>query len=139
MMSVTYGYCRYAECCYAECHGACLSMTSMITLWQDMSTLSYQDKSQAKFSTIKEGMLVYAIQWGKFSCQFLLPGGSIGSDMFCKFYLVKNHKIANNSATTEAREKISTHLESLEFRIFDVWSTKFEDNQILLNKISDKF
>jgi hypothetical protein len=31
------------------------------------------------------------------------------------FYLVKNHKIANNSATTEAREKISTDLESLEF------------------------
>jgi hypothetical protein len=28
---------------------------------------------------------------------------------------VKNHKIANNSATTEAREKkISTYLESLE-------------------------
>jgi hypothetical protein len=25
---------------------------------------------------------------------------------------VKNHKIANNSATTEAREKISTYLES---------------------------
>jgi hypothetical protein len=26
-------------------------------------------------------------------------------EMFCKFYLVKNHKIANNSATTDAREK----------------------------------
>jgi hypothetical protein len=26
-------------------------------------------------------------------------------DMFCNFYLVKSHKIANNSATTEAREK----------------------------------
>jgi hypothetical protein len=34
-------------------------------------------------------------------------------DMFCNFYLVAN-KIANNSATTEAREK-STYLESLEF------------------------
>jgi len=30
-------------------------------------------------------------------------------DMFCNFYLVKNHKIVNNSATTEAREKISTY------------------------------
>jgi hypothetical protein len=29
--------------------------------------------------------------------------------------LVKNHKIANNSATTEAREKINAYLESLEF------------------------
>ena len=36
-------------------------------------------------------------------------------DMFCNFYLVKNHNIANNSATTEAGEKISTYLESLEF------------------------
>jgi hypothetical protein len=26
-------------------------------------------------------------------------------DKFCNFYLVKNHKIANNSATIEAREK----------------------------------
>jgi hypothetical protein len=39
-------------------------------------------------------------------------------DMFCNFYLVKNHKITNNSATTEAREKINTYLEDLEF--FDV-------------------
>jgi hypothetical protein len=36
-------------------------------------------------------------------------------DMFCDFDLVKNGKIANNSATTEAIEKISTDLESLEF------------------------
>jgi len=28
---------------------------------------------------------------------------------------VKNHKIAKNSMTTEAREKINTDLESLEF------------------------
>jgi hypothetical protein len=35
-------------------------------------------------------------------------------DVFRNFYLVKNHKIANNSATTEARKKISKGLESLE-------------------------
>jgi hypothetical protein len=29
--------------------------------------------------------------------------------------LVKNHKIAKNSTTTKAREKISTDLESLDF------------------------
>jgi hypothetical protein len=34
-------------------------------------------------------------------------------DMFYNFYLVKNQKIANNSSTTEAREKISTYLESV--------------------------
>jgi hypothetical protein len=36
-------------------------------------------------------------------------------DMFCDCSLVENHKIANNSATTEAREKISACLESVEF------------------------
>ncbi len=35
--------------------------------------------------------------------------------MFCYFYLVKNNQIATNSAATEAREKINTDLESIEF------------------------
>jgi hypothetical protein len=35
-------------------------------------------------------------------------------DMFCNFYLVKNHKTAGKSATTAA-QKISTVLKSLEF------------------------
>jgi hypothetical protein len=62
---------------------------------------------------------------------------SLVPDMFYNFYLVKNHKIANKSATTEAREKISTDLESLEFwKYFAACLTKFENYQILLNKIS---
>jgi len=36
-------------------------------------------------------------------------------DMFYNFYLEKNHRIANNSATTEPIEKIRTDLEALEF------------------------
>jgi hypothetical protein len=36
-------------------------------------------------------------------------------DMFCNFYLVKNHKIAKNSATTKAREKLINDSESLDF------------------------
>ena len=60
--------------------------------------------------------------------------------MFRNFYLVKNHKTASNSATTEAIEKISTDLESLVFRIFlNVCLAKFENNQILLNKICNRF
>jgi hypothetical protein len=54
-------------------------------------------------------------------------------DMFCNLYLVKNRKIANNSTTTKASEKISTDLETLEF--FDVCWIEFKNNQILLNKI----
>jgi hypothetical protein len=61
------------------------------------------------------------------------------SDMFCNFYLAESHKIANNSATTEAREKISTDLESLELKKFDVCLTKFEYYEIYLNKISHRF
>jgi hypothetical protein len=46
----------------------------------------------------------------------------------------------NNSATTEAKENISTYLESLEFwKYFVVCLTKIENHQILLNKISNRF
>ncbi len=47
--------------------------------------------------------------------QFLPPGGGIGPKCILQLLLSENHKIANNSATTEAVEKISTYLESLEF------------------------
>jgi hypothetical protein len=33
---------------------------------------------------------------------------------FCNFYLTKNYKIANNSTTTEDREKMSINLEPVE-------------------------
>jgi hypothetical protein len=74
------------------------------------------------------------------SCQFLQPFGSTGPGnlfqyfvskiykiknchqvaawvphMFSDSYLGKNHKIDNNSTTFEAREKISTKLESSKF------------------------
>jgi hypothetical protein len=54
--------------------------------------------------------------------------------MFSNFYLVKSHKIVNNSDTTEDRENIRTYLESLKFyKLFNVCLTKFENYQILLN------
>jgi hypothetical protein len=58
-------------------------------------------------------------------------------DMFLDFYLEENHRITNNSATTEAREKINQYLEFLElYNFFDSCSPKFERNKVLLNKIS---
>ncbi len=58
-------------------------------------------------------------------------------DMFCNFYMMNSRKIANNSATTEAREKISTDLEPLEFKKhFIVYMAKYENYQILPNKIN---
>jgi hypothetical protein len=39
-------------------------------------------------------------------------------DIFCNFYFVLSHEIANNSATTEAREIISTYLQSMYLYIF---------------------
>ncbi len=41
-------------------------------------------------------------------------------DVFCNFYLVKNHKIANILTTAKARENLSTNLESLKFLMY-VW------------------
>jgi hypothetical protein len=58
-------------------------------------------------------------------------------DMFLIFYLVKNHKIAKYSTITNAREKISTDLESLEFLKF--FYVGLKNNQILHNKISHRF
>ena len=52
---------------------------------------------------------------GKSAASFCQQVAAWVSDMFCNFHLVKNHKIANNLAATEAKEKISMYLESLEF------------------------
>jgi hypothetical protein len=51
---------------------------------------------------------------------------ALAPNMFSYFYLVKNHKIGKNLTTTEATEKISTDLESLEiWTFFDVGFIKF--------------
>ncbi len=52
---------------------------------------------------------------GKSAASFCHQEATQALDMFCNFYLLKSQKIANNSVFTEAREKISTDLESLEF------------------------
>jgi hypothetical protein len=61
-------------------------------------------------------------------------------DMFWNCYLVKNHKIAKNSTTTKAREKLITDLESLEFKIFfDPRLTRLKKKLNLLNKFIHRF
>ncbi len=56
-------------------------------------------------------------------------------DVFFNFYFAKNHKIAKNSTTIKAREKISADLESLEFyKKLVVCLTIFLNNQIFNNK-----
>jgi hypothetical protein len=52
------------------------------------------------------------------------------ADMFCNFYAVKYYKIANNWASTEAKEKIRADLESLEFYTFYEKHVLLESNQI---------
>jgi hypothetical protein len=44
---------------------------------------------------------------GKSAASFWRQVAAWVRDMFHNFYLVKNHKIAYNSATTEARENIA--------------------------------
>ncbi len=59
------------------------------------------------------------------------------ADMLCNFYSVKSHKIANNSATTEARAKISTDLEALElYKFFIGRLIEFKNNQNFLYKVA---
>ncbi len=58
-------------------------------------------------------------------------------DMFSNFYFVKNQKIANNSATTEAAEKYAHIWNPLKY--FDACLTKVDNYQALLNKTSHRF
>jgi len=64
---------------------------------------------------------------GKSAARFRHQAAAWIPDMFCNFYLVKSHNIANNSATAEAREKMSADSESSEFCHI---LTKFENYQI---------
>jgi hypothetical protein len=58
---------------------------------------------------------------------------------FASFILVKNHEIANNSATTEAGEKNKRRFGISGILEFFMCLTKFENYQILLNKIKCRF
>jgi hypothetical protein len=51
---------------------------------------------------------------GKSAASFCCQVAVLVPDMFCNPYLVKNHKIANKSATIEATEKISTQFYLIE-------------------------
>ena len=77
---------------------------------------------------------------GKSAASFCHQAAALVPDIFCNFYLAKSHKIDNNSATADARDKISIDLESLGIqKIFDVCLTKVENYKNLLNKISHRF
>jgi hypothetical protein len=52
---------------------------------------------------------------GKSAAIFCHQVAALVPALFCNFYFVKNCKIADISATTEAGEKIIIDLESLEF------------------------
>jgi hypothetical protein len=52
---------------------------------------------------------------GESAASFCHQLAALLPDMFCNFYLAKNYKIANNSTTAKAREKLSTDLESFKF------------------------
>jgi hypothetical protein len=49
---------------------------------------------------------------------FLLVAGRWVTDMFCNFYLMKNHKIAKISTTTETIEKLALIWNPYNFRFF---------------------
>jgi hypothetical protein len=53
-----------------------------------------------------------SLYWGKSAAVFCHKVATWVPDMFCNFYLSKNHINVNNSAIVKAREKISTYLKS---------------------------
>jgi hypothetical protein len=71
-------------------------------------------------------MIVLGGNWDKSAVSLFHQVAAWAPDMFCSFYLAKHYKIANNSTTTEAKEKISRYWESLELqKYFDVFLIKF--------------
>jgi hypothetical protein len=101
--------CRYAECHYAECRGTgTVAQRSGVRKIRGSPVRfpARENFEQYSFKTLNEGISAVS---------FCRQVAALVTDIFYNFYLVKNHKIANNSATTEAREKTSTYLESLEF------------------------
>ncbi len=48
-------------------------------------------------------------------------------DKVCNFYVMKNHKDANNSITSEAEQRVGTDFEPLELQKF--FDASFKNNQ----------
>ena len=65
-------------------------------------------------STIKKQCAILSNE-GKSAASFCRQVAAWFPDIFSIFYLVTNHKIAENSTSTKATENISTDLEPLEF------------------------
>ncbi len=53
----------------------------------------------------KSSKALQKLNEGKSAASFCCHVAALVPDMLCNFYIVKNHKIADNSATTEPREK----------------------------------
>ncbi len=66
----------------------------------------------------------------------LATGGGAGLGYVSQVLSVKNHKITNNSTTTEARQKKAQIWNFC--KIFDLPMALFKINQILLTKISHR-
>ncbi len=58
-------------------------------------------------------LIDHGINEGKSAASFCCQVAALVPDMFYNFYFVKNHKTANNSAMTKAKE---TYLEFLELK-----------------------
>ncbi len=65
--------------------------------------------------------------------------GSMGPNIFCGYYLVKNQEILNNLITTDAGESISMTGILTILGSFDVCLTKFKTNQIFIIKLATDF
>ncbi len=65
----------------------------------------------------------------------LAPGDKMDHGIFCSFNLVKNHKIANNPATTHTRGK-HEHIFGI-LIIFLSILQNFKNNEVLLNKMNN--
>ncbi len=112
-------HCHYAECRFFIVM-LILIRLSIIMLNVVMLSVIFL---RVAVPTKHASLILKNCQWkkrGDSAASFCCQVAALVPEMFSSFYLVKNHKIANKSTTTKAREKTSTDLESLQF-FKNVW------------------
>ncbi len=97
--------CRSTSSCFCE-----IVLDSLCKIWRQLAL-----KRVCKITRLCDFRSKCTWHKDKSAASFCLRVAARVQDMFCNFYLLKNTKIGNNSAMIEAREKIRTDLESLEF------------------------
>jgi hypothetical protein len=81
-------------------------------IWECLECVQLHD---LKLNLKVKNLIFLALHKDKAAASFCYQEAARVPYIFCNFYVVKDHQIANNLTTTKAREKLSTYLKLIEF------------------------